>query len=264
MFKTLLATTALCLVSAAGLAADLPRRAAAVAPAPVFVSSNWGGLYVGVVGGYAWGKSNSAPTGAIAGEAGQELDLKGALVGAQAGYDFDMGNGLVLGGVADLSWSGAKGKSCVETNNGPGCTSDPDDSYARGSVKWLSTLRAKAGFAITKDILLYGTAGLAAGGGRSSVSFLTSSSDPLVSDKRTHYGWTVGAGAEYRLTQSISVGAEYLYADLGKKGYDYTNAGVTDLASAGAYGVRADAKLHIVRASLNYRFGGSAPVVARY
>ncbi len=258
MFKKLLATTALCLVPVVGFAADLPRRAAAAAPAPVFVAADWSGLYVGIVGGYATGKSHSSATGLIAGAPDTSINLKGALIGGQVGYNYQLSNGLVLGAVADLSWSSVKGTTCVE---GRGCDGSFDDSYSKGSLSWLSTVRAKGGFALSNDVLLYATGGLAMAGGKASISYLTSSVDPLVSDKQTLFGWTIGAGIEYKLTQSISLGAEYLYADFGKQDFNLSNAAVLGGAAIGS---NSNAKLHIVRASLNYRFGGSAPVVARY
>ena len=61
----------------------------------------------------------------------------------------------------------------------------------------------------------------------------------------------MGGGVEYKLSRSVSLGAEYLYANFGKQDFDFTNAGVFGGATIGA---EADTKVSIVRASLNYRF----------
>ena len=250
MIKTLLTTVTLSLVSFGAIAADLPKRTSAATPAPVFVAANnWTGFYAGVVGGYVNGKSDSTATGALSFAPPSSVDLKGALVGGQVGYNHQFANGFVLGVVADVSWSGAKGTSCVESS--PGCDGSSDDSYSKGSLSWLATVRAKAGLAVTNDVLIYATGGLAMAGAKASISHLTTGSDPLVSDSQTLTGWVVGGGIEYKLSRSVSVGAEYLYADFGKQDFNFTNAVVIGGSTIGS---KSDAKVHIVRASLNYRF----------
>jgi outer membrane immunogenic protein len=74
----------------------------------------------------------------------------------------------------------------------------------------------------------------------------------------TKTGWTAGAGAEYRLNRNWSVGAEYLYVDLGA---DSLAAGPSTApvgnVPAGAWpATRATFKdvSNILRATLNYRF----------
>ena len=248
MIKTLLTTVTLSLVSFGAIAADIPRRAAAASPAPLFVAADWTGVYAGVVGGYVDGKANSTATGLISFAPPSSVDLKGALVGGQVGYNHQFANRFVLGVVADVSWSDAKGTTCAEVG---GCDGSSDDSYGEGSLSWLATARAKAGFAVNNDVLIYATGGLAMAGAKASISHLVDGNSPLVSDSQTLTGWVVGGGVEYKLSRSVSLGAEYLYANFGKQDFNFTNAGV--LAGA-AIGSESDAKVNIVRVSLNYHF----------
>ena len=72
-------------------------------------------------------------------------------------------------------------------------------------------------------------------------------------------GWTLGAGAEFAVTNNWSVKGEYLYVDLGTKGVPYVNAA---LVPANIGEKTAD---HVARVGVNYRFGfGGAPVYAKY
>ena len=65
--------------------------------------------------------------------------------------------------------------------------------------------------------MFYGTGGVAYGGGSSHFSVFDNNNGIFFSGSpsSTRVGWTVGAGVEYALTNNITIGAEYLYADLG-------------------------------------------------
>ena len=209
-------------------------------------SPSWTGGYIGVVGGYGWGDSDfdadtvlPAPSDPVSGS----IDVEGFLLGAQAGYDFDIGNGLVLGVAGDMSWSGIDGDTCVEDG---GCDGSPDDSFASADVNWLATVRARAGFT-TGSMLIYGTGGLAIADADASITNVEGLGDPTRSDSNTHFGWVIGAGAEFKVTENMSLGAEYLHVDLGSEEYSFPGPNVGIASDS-------DLTLDIVRASLNYRF----------
>jgi outer membrane immunogenic protein len=79
----------------------------------------------------------------------------------------------------------------------------------------------------------------------------------------TRYGWTAGAGVEVAIGGGPwSAKIEYLHADFGSASVrgQFLFAGVP----SGLFTTHSlDLKTDIVRAGLNYRFGG-APVVAKY
>lgn len=69
------------------------------------------------------------------------------------------------------------------------------------------------------------------------------------SASETLTGFTVGGGIESKLSQSLSLGAEFLYMDFDEEHFNLLN-----LTPADSAGVDADLNLHVVRAFLNLRF----------
>jgi outer membrane immunogenic protein len=234
----------------AALAADMPVRAP-VYKAPPMVQS-WTGWYAGVVGGYATGPTDIVATGVLA-DLGVEpinFDVKGGFVGGKIGYDHQLANGTIIGVVADMAWAHLKGQACAETN---GCDGTPEDSYAKGTIKWLATVRGKLGVAIGPDTQVYATGGLALARAQGVTTFIDGTND--VTAEETHVGWAVGVGGEYRLTRELSFGLEYLYADLGNKDYNFNSSNLLGQQLNGqTIGFNADLKLNMFRAALNYRF----------
>ena len=83
---------------------------------------------------------------------------------------------------------------------------------------------------------------------------------------RTATRWA-GACAEWAITQNWSLKGEWLYVDLGRTTLTGVNAEFVGPAPFPLYATSQSYKnnFHVVRAGLNYRFGGyAAPVVAKY
>ena len=99
------------------MAADLPVKAP---PAPVMAPVwNWTGFYIGVNGGYSWGRSsrdlnffNPLNGATIATASGGGRDLDGGVFGGQIGYNWQTSN-WVFGIEADAQWTGQKGGTTV-------------------------------------------------------------------------------------------------------------------------------------------------------
>lgn len=284
-------------VAGAAVAADLPsRRAPVVAPVAVALPS-WTGFYVGLNAGYGWGAGGRAglptidalPLGLVNwGLAGSQASgaypssvptkLDGFLGGAQIGYNFQTG-GLVLGVETDIQGSAIKrnGAAVGFSNNYFGFPLPVFGGSAKvsGGVDFLGTLRARVGYAVTPSLLVYATGGLAYGQTR--LNYSGFSMHPVVgaaniiggavSSSKFSVGYTLGGGAEYALTSNWSIKGEYLYYDLGRQSASFGAcapppiiAGACSVATAS---VRNNG--HIVRAGLNYKFGGfGGPVVAKY
>lgn len=155
--------------------------------------ATWTGGYVGLYAGYGFAGSADEP--------GNDIGTDGFLGGAFAGYNYDLGNGVVLGGEGDIGYSGVEGDNAgTETKSG-----------VEGS------LRARLGYAVSPDILPYVTAG----GAAKSMEV----TEGGVSDSNTMLGWTAGAGVDVKATENIFVRGEYRYTDFGKE--DFTTGGGT-------------------------------------
>jgi outer membrane immunogenic protein len=174
--------------------------------APDSEAFNWSGLYVGANAGYAWG--NSEADGLYDGGdiVNGDFNPDGFVAGAQFGYNWQMDSNFVLGLEADLQYSDQHD----DVNNPPGFDSE---ASAEVDVDWFGTLRARAGVALDRA-LLYATGGLAMGGVKYSVD--DNFDEGIGNDKNTQWGWTAGLGAEYAITDMVTVKVEYLYVDLGK------------------------------------------------
>ena len=263
----------------AAQAADLPTRKEA--PAPVFVPPpfTWTGFYVGVNAGGVWGSSGNRSSTIYANgfpflsadwpNGGTGSGNTGFIGGGQAGYNFQSG-AAVFGVETDFDGT-SLGKSTNYTSSPFGGIGVPaallgDNLYvhAKASLNWLGTTRARIGFVATPDnrLMIYGTGGVAYGGGSSNFSVYDRVANLYWSGNpsSTKVGWTIGAGAEYAVTNNITIKGEYLYADLGSRNMTASgNANtVTFFNAAGLAVPYATAHVNynasIFRAGINYKF----------
>jgi outer membrane immunogenic protein len=90
-------------------------------------------------------------------------------------------------------------------------------------MDWLGTTRARIGVVATPDnrLMLYGTGGVAYGAGSAhgSVYDFDSYVGWYGESSATRVGWTIGVGAEYAITNSVTLKGEYLYYNLGSASY---------------------------------------------
>jgi outer membrane immunogenic protein len=242
--KKLLATTALSLMSFGALAADLPARVPALAPAPVFVvaAPAWAGFYVGAHAGYAVTKPRYTEADA---DFNTNPKMDGFVFGPYAGYNFQSGS-VVFGIEADASFGSLK--AGANPNN-------PDNNYSAFDQKWSGNVRARLGYA-------FGSALLYVAGG---VAFADIKVDDVEADwgsaSKTHVGWTIGAGVDYAFTSNWIARAEYLYSDFGRDTFNIAFEGIPN------YDASVKPQSHTFRVGIAYKFGGAPvarPVVARY
>jgi len=259
-------------------AADLPTKKAP--PAPVYVppAFSWTGFYVGVNAGGIWSSGSRSATLYAPGAdvflssyfpGGIGSNNSGFIGGGQAGYNFQSG-AAVFGVETDFDGT-SLGKSTNYTSSPFGGIGVPaallgDNLYvhAKASLNWLGTTRARIGFVATPDnrLMIYGTGGVAYGGGSSNFSVYDRVANLYWSGNpsSTKVGWTIGAGAEYAVTNNITIKGEYLYADLGSRNMTASgNANtVTFFNAAGLAVPYATAHVNynasIFRAGINYKF----------
>jgi len=165
---------------------------------------SWTGFYAGLHAGAGWGSANVANT-------------SGFVLGAHAGYNYQVDR-VVVGVEGDLDVSGV----------------DHTGFADKFREKWLGSGRARVGYTFDR-FLVFGTGGFAAGsaqfkdfGGRSS---------------KDHFGYAVGFGGEYKITDNLSARAEYLHYGLGDENY-------RSLVGP----LRIDSSTNVVRGGLSFHF----------
>ncbi|AXK80082.1 porin family protein [Pseudolabrys taiwanensis] len=218
-FTALGAAVAVLGFATAASAADLPRREAMPAKAPMYAPLyNWTGLYVGVNLGGGWSDANS-----------NFGKASGVVGGGQIGYNWQAaGSPFVLGLEADIQGTSIKNSADL----GGGITGD-------AKVPAFGTVRARLGYAWDR-FMVYGTGGFAYSDTKVS---LTGPGGSISSDKWGS-GWTVGGGVEWAFAGPWSVKAEYLYV----------NAKSVDLNFGGVNVSTGDYHYNVARLGLNYRF----------
>jgi outer membrane immunogenic protein len=226
----LAATAALAIAASTAHAADLPGR---YSPAPAYNALpvfTWTGFYAGLNAGYGWNVGDSRfydpAFGAVKGRRSG-----GFVGGAQAGYNYQFGM-FVAGVETDLQYAavGNKGASYGTTY------------YPGASDGFFGTIRARAGVAFDRA-LVYGTGGFAYGdiGGNRGYDTLLG----YHSGDEINWGWTLGGGVEYAITNNFTAKVEGLYVDLDTKD-NYTLGGRVN--------VDRDAEFGVLRAGVNDRF----------
>lgn len=262
MKRTALIAAALATSCLSALAADLPRSKAPVVytpPPPVFT---WTGFYVGLNAGAIIAHDASAravgtpaylAAGAVLPRGFSNDSNVGFIGGGQIGYNHQFG-ALVAGLEADF-----QGTSLRHTDTTVA-------TLATGALKtetpWLGTVRGRFGFLANERLMIYATGGLAYGQTKLT-STMTGTAGALAgatwsgSNSKTRAGWTLGAGAEYAITNNWTARLEYLYYDLGKASVAARglNAAGSALDAGGLYPVvQQKNRGSIVRVGLNYKF----------
>lgn len=197
-------------------AADIQRRQAMPTKAIPYVQMyNWTGGYVGINGGYGFGRSDVSSPLASGG-----FRTTGGVVGGTVGYNWQNG-AAVFGVEGDIDWSNIRGSSAC----GVGFSCETKNS-------WLATARGRVGYAFDR-FMPYVTGGLAVGDIKNSVAGVGSST-------ATKAGYAIGGGVEAALAGPWTAKVEYLYADLGR--------------GSSVLGADAKFNTSLVRAGVNYRF----------
>lgn len=199
--------------------------------------------------------------------------LNGVIGGGQLGYNWQASPNWVLGFETDFQGSGQK-RSITSVNtfdvalpdgqcNAIPCSmSGSLTTNHEAKLDWFGTVRGRIGYAADR-VFVYGTGGLAYGhlkisGVNTTNVTISDCCEPHLagtfvtpfSASKTKVGWTAGAGVEVAAWDRWSWKFEYLYMDLGRLQTTVVNGGTTIFALDTHF------TDNIVRAGLNYRFGG--------
>jgi outer membrane immunogenic protein len=237
------------------LADGMPERRGA----PVYVergchtNERFKGAYIGAAIGVAdWRTdrtdiNNFGGFGVLTGNNTYTNDDERFTVGATVGYNMVNCNTL-FGVEADWSWvDGRKGQS---ENLAPGglLGSRQVDS----KMDWLSTVRGRAGI-INHNLLLYVTSGLAFA--NIDTTFRRVLPQANVNESfsygDTRWGWTIGAGAELAVTDSISVKSEALYVHFEDDSGSYRS--LVPVGNPGAFNFHSTDDVWLIRTGINIK-----------
>jgi len=259
MKRILLSTAAVALISGTSYAADLPvieAPAPVIEATPV--AQNWTGFYLGLHGGYGWGNVGHDGDGDFfdddddddddddgdrrrrhRGDSDNDADVEGGVFGAQIGMNWQW-DWFVLGAEADASAfftedddNGFFDDDDDDDDDGIFDDDDGDDGDGDGDRRrrgrgrggddfgaeayWLASARLRAGVGLDR-VLLYGTGGVGFAEWESEWDGRRGRGDD--NDGDVEIGWVAGGGAEFMLTDNVTIGAEYLHYEFGDIGDD--------------------------------------------
>ncbi len=248
-------------------AADLPVKAP-VYKAPVVELYNWTGFYGGVNVGGHWSRDSDPAfisfnnnffrpaVDAFNGVLPDTLSPSGIVGGVQLGYNWQVSK-FLLGVEADFDGlSGSRTRTLLGELPPPGFGNTFQFSDT-ASVRWMSTVRARAGVLATDHFLIFATGGVAFASWNLSHTFIPGPNlfvpPASTAGETVRTGWTAGGGIEYALTGNWLLRAEYLYANFG------TTTNVLD-APAGPFDTKfthpETLSVNLARMAVSYKFGG--------
>jgi len=228
--KTLFVALLMAGAATSAIAADLPsHKGYPVAPQPMYSQPafTWGGLYVGINGGYAYGNMSNT----------NFANPNGGAIGGTLGYNWQMGQ-IVFGAEGDFDYAFSKQTNTFSYLN----TAVPPVSVTGANsleINWITTERLRLGYAVDRA-LFYVTGGYAGISTRASVFDGTNN----FSQDGWRSGGAIGAGVEYAFTNNISAKAEYLWLPMEDKTY----------WSGTPYQETNKLDVNLFRVGLNYKF----------
>jgi outer membrane immunogenic protein len=250
MKKVLVAAALIAGTAASAQAADMARKAPML-KAPPMVVYDWTGFYIGVNGGISVARDRTQLFTTVPSAEQSVLSPFGGIGGGQIGYNWQLAHPWLIGIESDLQASGeTTNRTCLLS-----CTATLS-AHLNQKIDWLGTTRARVGL-VDGPLLGYITGGVAYGHYSTTVTETTTAGTiASLTDGRTNFGWTWGSGIEASLGGNWTGKIEYLYVDLGQRSTAFTTfAGAPQSLNT---------RIHdnIVRAGVNYRFGGVGLTVA--
>ena len=227
------------------------------AKAPLVMPYSWTGFYLGANVGGSVGQDRTTHTLATAPGSAEQSNVSptGAIGGVQAGYNWQTNLPLlgstVLGIETDIDGSGQTSSYTCDVSCNP--------LFATGvhnqKIGWLGTTRARVGL-VTGPVLSYVTGGVAYGGVTTGYVETAPGGIASASVGGTKSGWTIGSGVEASLGGNWTGKIEYLYVDLGSRGYSLVGP------AGGAETITTRIHDNIFRAGVNYNLYGNRAYVA--
>ncbi len=241
-------------VLAAGLLLSVSASAisAQAADMPAPAADPWSGFYLGAQAGYLQGTGSNTDVcesfggdhlciGADDGFDFGDNNVDGATAGGYLGFNYRM-DAVVMGLEGDFNWDNAEG------NGGNAFLGEFDYNM---SLNWDASIRARLGIVVDERALLYVTGGPSWLNAELNSSFCGLIAGVNCGDQSTEFGWQIGAGAEYMITDHLSMKAEYVHG-----WYGDTDLNIASLGGGDNLYAKQDLQTNVVRAGIAYHFGG--------
>lgn len=250
------------------------RQSAFLEEAHSYLPPVWGGFYLGAHIGGVSGQSDVTDRFEYYYDpsATNDFKLSGTLAGVQAGYMIETTDGLVFGIEAAIGHMNADGHLTDDDLRGPGDAIPRIGANYAFSGDFYGELTGRIGIA-SDDVLLYLKGGRAfldthfkasyEGENWTTLGYCYSNSCGVspnhsvfsFEDSDTLFGWTVGAGLEFALSDQLTARLEYQHYDFGTISYDYY--GEYEIIGGGQSQLRgkldADVTLDVVKFGINYK-----------
>lgn len=187
-------------------------------------NADWSGFYAGANIGKGWGMIKSPNNKDF-----HSYKTNGTIGGLHMGYNFQFNEQYLLGLEAQLSFSNIKQTEYDRVNN-------PHSAYVNSAkLKHALSLNAKAGYMVD-NFLPYVTAGLTYAkheyglGCDKSYAPSTERCQTAFNDSanKSSLGFNIGIGMDYKITDNLSMGAEFRYTKFGKKSVNLYDPNHTD------------------------------------
>jgi outer membrane immunogenic protein len=216
-------------------AADLSLAPVYAPPLQPYYS--WTGFYVGAALGAKWADPTWTTTSitepgfvmVVDGSSPRNYNFSTVRVGGYLGYNWQFAPQWVAGLEGDWAWA----NRTTTTAGIPGCSilctaGFPGPGTDSSSVKmgWDASVRARLGYLVLPNLLVYGTGGVAWQQFETSATCQHSGPDPLciflpgnpfatATIKTTRNGWTAGGGIETNIYGNWPLRGEYRFSDFG-------------------------------------------------
>ena len=256
MKKIFLGTVALIAVGmvAPASAADMAARPYKAPPVAVPMMYDWSGFYLGVNGGYGWGRrcADITAVNAVAFAFAEGCsDSGGGIVGGQVGYRWQS-SAWVFGLEAQGDWANIRNDRVSLFN--------PANTW-KTNINGLGLFTGQVGYA-WNTTLLYVKGGAAVANQRFDI-YDTATGIGIAQAERTRWGGVVGVGLEFGFAPNWTAGIEYDYLFRTNDGNTYLTPALAPAITSVAINTRSDVSM--ITGRINYKFGGyGAPIAARY
>jgi Opacity protein and related surface antigens len=173
---------------------------------------DWTGLYVGAHAGF--GRGSSTAVLADPATSTTSNSFGGMIGGVQAGYNYQLPSGMLLGVEADFSFPNYLTSNSVVSSLATARSDVTEQS------DYMGTARGRVGY-VAGPWLVYATGGLAWAGERFLNTPAIGSNEKTL---HTRLGWAAGGGVEYAFAPHWSLRLEYLYSQFGKADITFPSA----------------------------------------